>query len=201
MAHAEREFAIMEKLNDENNQFILLEFKDEIVALCNKFGNSGQSGGSAPYVASAISNAVRELMMFKTITPLIGSDDEWNLLDSSQTKSYQNNRVSAVFKDENKFDGKAYYLEAIIFQGEDDWDAFTGSVLLDNGKRLTSRQPFEFPFTPKSFRVNVKRIPLPLDHTEEPYYEEHDGTKYRYVLKDPSELEPIRKYGYLLDLD
>jgi hypothetical protein len=38
---------------------IVTPFAKEILALCEAFGNSGQSGGSAPYTASAISQAVK----------------------------------------------------------------------------------------------------------------------------------------------
>ena len=50
------EFEILEKTVKDA---IISPFKDEILALVDKFGESGQSGGSAPYTAGAISGAVR----------------------------------------------------------------------------------------------------------------------------------------------
>ena len=73
-SHAIRELEILEKTTPDA---IISPFKNEIIALCHKFGESGQSGGSAPYTASAISQAVKKLMMQETIAPLTGSDDEW----------------------------------------------------------------------------------------------------------------------------
>ena len=39
---------------------IVTPFAKEILALCEAFGKSGQSGGSAPYTASAISQAIKK---------------------------------------------------------------------------------------------------------------------------------------------
>ena len=72
------EFSILEKLNDPENPTIVLEFKDEIIALVEKFGESGQSGGSAPYVANIIANTVKKLCLHETISPLTGDDFEWS---------------------------------------------------------------------------------------------------------------------------
>ncbi len=46
---------------------IVTPFAKEILALCEAFGNSGQSGGSAPFTASAISHAVKKLLLHEPI--------------------------------------------------------------------------------------------------------------------------------------
>jgi hypothetical protein len=47
-SHAKRELEILFKTTPDA---IIREFETEILALCEKFGQSGQSGGSAPFTA------------------------------------------------------------------------------------------------------------------------------------------------------
>lgn len=77
--HAEKELDILFNLKPDH---LLIEFKEEILNLCEKFGNSGQSGGSAHYTASSLSNMIKKLCLFETVTPILDSDDEWvNIYD------------------------------------------------------------------------------------------------------------------------
>ncbi len=80
---------------------IVTPFAKEILALCEAFGNSGQSGGSAPYTASAISQAVKKLLLQEPICDVTGHENEW--VDVSEMGGgsimYQNSRCSALFKD------------------------------------------------------------------------------------------------------
>lgn len=204
--HAELELDILTNTVPDN---VILDFKEEILALCEKFGNSGQSGGSAPFVANAISNAVKQLCLQKTIAPITGDDNEWGTpFDNDGT--VQNRRCYALFKQP---DGQCYYLDAIVWSGDtpgesgNNWDNFSGTV---NG--ITSRQYIkEFPFTPKTFYIDVTRELLPPDWTEEPFYQEKSyyiaeefattgvknwiqGDKYRYIIKDPKQLEDVWEY-------
>ena len=190
---------------------IILEFRDEILALCEKFGKSGQSGGSAPYTASALSSAVKKLCLQETIAPLAGIDDEWNDVTeySPGETLYQNRRNAAVFKD----DKGSWYLDAIVWCGDtpgesgNTWDTFSGTV-----QGIKSRQYIkEFPFEPKTFYIGVTREMLPADWTEEPFYQDKDyyitsefeetgvkrwipGDKYRYVIKDMKQLDAVFEY-------
>ena len=207
-SHAQVEFDI---LINTHPDAIVLEFKDEILALWNKFMMSGQSGGSAPYTAKIISSTLKKLCMLETIAPLTGEDSEWfNITEQSNGKIlYQNKRNSAVFKD----DKGAYYLDAIIWSadtpgdGGNNWDNFSGTV-----GGIKSRQYIkEFPFQPKTFYINVTREKLPSDWEEEPFFEEKDyyiisdfestgvknwikGDKYRYVIKDMKQLDKVFEY-------
>lgn len=171
---AEIEFDILEA---KENDAIILPFKEEILALINKFMKSGQSGGSAPYTIGAIADAVKRLGLHQPLYGITGEDGEWTVYNEKfevipianitkeeiiQIKgdlkddriTIQNNRLSSVFKDEKG----AYYLDAIVF--EDDGIAFTSnSVKLKDGSTISSRQYIkEFPFFPKTFYVDVIEI-------------------------------------------
>jgi len=211
--HAQIELEILSKsMTDPKNRPLIEEFKDEILALCEKFGKSGQSGGSAPYVASALAKTIKKLCLFEPISPITGIDDEWvNVASFSDDgiPGYQNRRCSALFKD--GVDGQAYYLDAIVWKGDtegesgNDWDTFTGCV-----EGIRSRQYIKsFPFTPKTFYIDVSREILPEDWNQEPFYEndfydtkifEETGErvwfkeKYRYVIKDKEQLKKVQKY-------
>ena len=113
---------------------IITPFAEEILILCEKFGKSGQSGGSAPYTATAISQAVKKLLLQEPICKVTGQGDEW--MDVSEfcgdKKTYQNNRCSALFKDGKE--SKAHYLNAIVWKGEEEYD--TG----ERNERVTGRR-------------------------------------------------------------
>ena len=210
---AARELDILDKSWDRNNPDdcpIILEFRDELLALCEAFGNSGQSGGSAPYTAGAICSALKHLLLQKPIGPVTGIEDEWMDMSSygDTGTQYQNKRCSALFKNS---DGQAWYLDAIVWKGDtegesgNNWDTFCGTV-----EGIQSRQLIrEFPFTPKTFYIDVTREFLPADWNEEPFYEnqyydtkifEETGVrewkteKYRYLIKDKRQLERVWKY-------
>jgi hypothetical protein len=190
-SHAKKELNILAKVMPDN---LVTEFEPEILALCEKFGQSGQSGGSAPYTAAAISQAVKKLCLQETIAPLTGEDNEWAFGHMDKTY-YQNIREGAVFKDGK--DGKAYYLDAIIWKGdtvgesgETDWDQFTGTV-----EGIKSRQFIKaFPFTPKRFYINVTRVPFDKEkHNSKDATTCGDGD-YVYLIKDKTQLEKVWKY-------
>ena len=96
--HAERELEILLKTVKDP---IIAPFKEELIALCDRFGKSGQSGGSAPFTAAALAHAIKALCMQNPICDITGIDEEWN--DVSEMNGgkvlYQNNRCSAVFKE------------------------------------------------------------------------------------------------------
>jgi hypothetical protein len=207
-SHAEKELEI---LADNTPDAVILEFKDELLALCEKFGNSGQSGGSAPYVAGALSSAVKKLCLQQTIAPLTGEDSEWSdvTMHSPGETLFQNKRNSAVFKDDNG----EWYLDAIVWcadtpgESGNNWDNFSGTV-----QGIKSRAYIKsFPFEPKTFHINVTREMLPADWEEEPFFQDKDyyitsefeetgvkrwipGDKYRYIIKDMKQLDEVFEY-------
>lgn len=156
--HAKMELDVLFKIfNTKENPPLIKDFVHEILALVNKFGHSGQSGGSAPYVANSIAEAVRKLCLFKTLAPITGDDDEWGLVgdrysrDIDSNMMYQNKRLSSIFKGRN---GKVWYLDAITWRTQNG-NTWSGSASI-KGQRINSHQYIKsFPFDPKKFIVDV----------------------------------------------
>ena len=178
---------------------IILPFKKEILALCEAFGNSGQSGGSAPYTAGAISKAINKLLLQDPISDITCEDNEWSDVSSIGDGSpmYQNKRCSAIFK--NNSDDNPYYLDAIIWKGKEDWDRFSGRVYIDdvNYELIGSSQYIKLPFKPKTFYIDVVRVPISKEEAERRglhYIEDSFNECYYTVIKDPTQLDEVFKY-------
>jgi len=187
--YAKNEFEILRR---EVPNAIVLEFENEILNLVEAFANSGQSGASAPYTAGAIASTLKHLFMFKPITDITGKDDEWVKIDHNE---YQNKRLSSLFKKDND----VYYIDAIVWQGEQKWDTFVGSVYLDNNCKtvVSSRQYINgFPFKPKTFYVDTYRKYISKDEiTKDLYYiQEDSNTFYITIVKDINQLKEVFEY-------
>jgi hypothetical protein len=168
---------------------IIAPFIPEILALCEKFGNSGQSGGSAPYTATALAQAIKKLCLQEPICPITGIEEEWVMVADELNKGkelYQNKRCSAIFKEG---DGQAYYLDAIIKKTEKG-HCYSGSFWLsredylngDKSKKIGCKQYIKsFPFTPKTFYIDVIE-------------EEIAPNDWEMYLKSPEQLEKVWKY-------
>lgn len=180
-SHAKRELDILIKSTPDA---IIRDFVPELLALCEAFGNSGQSGGSAPFTAGALSNAVKKLCLQQPICPITGIDDEWGTVADGLN---QNNRCSALFRND---DGKAYYLDAIVWKGEREHDTFTGTV-----SGIRSRQFIKgYPFTPKTFYVDCIRVPYDKSiHDVKDSVSCGDGD-YCYFIKDEKQLDEVFEY-------
>ena len=147
LKHAERELKLIGY--DDKDEYDKMA-KDAILELIETFAKQGHSGFSAPYVA----NMFHKLANYKTLSPLTGNDDEWNdVSDISGEMLFQNNRDSRVFKS----DDGAFFTEAIIWT-ESGESSFTDK---DSNRYIKS-----FPFTPKTFYVEVDKERNVLD-TEE----------------------------------
>jgi hypothetical protein len=177
---------------------IVTPFANEILALCEAFGNSGQGGGSAPYTASAISQAVKKLLLQNPICPVTGIDEEWGDITDMNggNPMWQNRRCGGLFKYP---DGKCSYVDAIFWKGEEDWDTFTGRVYIDNKdfELIGSSQYVKFPFTPKTFYIDVVRIPIEKEEAERRGMHFIEGDKnecYYSILKNAKQLERVFKY-------
>jgi hypothetical protein len=112
---------------DEMNQAMA----DGVLQLLEVFSEQGHSGFSASFAVSLF----KELASFKPITPLTGEDDEWFEVTDGV---YQNKRYSGLFKQADRFDGKAYDINGKVFR-DPDGGTWTNS---------DSFVPVEFPYTP-----------------------------------------------------
>jgi len=148
--HCKDEFEYLEKHIPDH---IVLEFKDEILNLIQKFADSGQSGGSAPYYIYHITDILKKLLSYEPITPVFNFPDDYTLIaypDTGDDEIYQHKRLSSVFK--RGVNGTPYYLDAIKFNVIDDEYVFHGTV-----EGITSHQYIKhFPFIPKTFDVDVR---------------------------------------------
>lgn len=209
---AEKELSILsQSFTDPQDRPAIEPFKKEILALCEKFGKSGQSGGSAPYVATAISHAIKKLLLQEPICGVTGLLDEWMEVSErtpNQTYCAQNKRCSALFKEGSELD-PAYYLDAIVWK-EENGNGYCGSALLPSGEIFVSRNYVKsFPFTPKTFYIDVVKEILPEDWNQEPFiewdyydtkYYEATGErlwkkeKYRNIVKNPKQLKKVFEY-------
>lgn len=167
----------LELLKTKTPDSVILQFYDEIEALCNAFMESGQSGASAPYVARAISNAVEKLCLYQPLVALTGQEDEWTEISRG---IYQNKRNYAVFKNEDR----AYYLDGIIWRDKKSKICFSGLVYKDSTflQTIDNRVDIQFPIVPKEFYVDVIEI--------------HDKDKNDdfYVVDNLEQLVEVEKY-------
>lgn len=182
---AERELDILSLSSTNPENLPIIEpFREEILALCEKFGRSGQSGGSAPYTATALAQAIKHLCLQEPISPITGIDQEWMHLSYENT--FQNNRCGAVFKGGN---GRAYYLDAIVKKTQKGicysgafWLSKEDYLAGNQENRITSRQYIKsFPFEPKTFYIDVIEEEVAKDDWE-------------MYLKNPKQLEKVWKY-------
>lgn len=187
---AQNELDVLVKSNtDPENRPVIEEFIPEILELVDKFGKSGQSGGSAPYTASALSQAIKKLCMQEPICPVTGIDDEWvdvrRYGDGDEEIIYQNKRCGALFKNLN---GKSWYLDAVVFENEKG-NRYTGQALIISvGEKIRSRQFIkEFPFKPKTFYIDVVEKEVAPDDWE-------------FYIKDESQLEEVFEYYSPLEI-
>lgn len=183
--HAKRELEIAGYYKGDSDYGGMLP--EAVLELMEVFSKQGHSGMSASIVINLFSTLAR----FKNIALLIGNKEEWNDIGETLNKEkasnhYQNNRVSGVFKDGEG--AQAYYIEAIVWQGEELHDTFIGSV-----EGVKSRQYIKnFPFIPKTFYVDV------VKHYDIENYPEHQvvegAGKYVYTIKDRKQLDEVFNY-------
>jgi hypothetical protein len=148
--HAEREFRAAGwmdengKFHDEMQEMICAD----LVKLLDVFAEEGHSGSTAPYTI----NLFKRLAMFEPIGPLTGADSEWNEVHEG---IFQNNRMSSVFKQADRFDGHPYWLDGRVF-----WE-WASHPDIDDGK------PFKSYFTGADSRVVIQ---FPWVKPENPEY-------------------------------
>jgi len=180
-----RELEILSKSStDPHNRPLVEPFIPEILALAEKFGLSGQGGGSAPYTATAISHAVKKLLLQEPICPITGIAEEWiNMSGYGGGKDekdlvWQNRRCGCLFKDS---ENRPYYLDAIIWKTQNG-GTFSGSAFLTKREIVWSRQFVKkFPFTPKTFYIDVTEVEVKKGDWE-------------FYIKNEQQLKKVFKY-------
>lgn len=191
LTHFLREVNILKEENTSNEPLIIDGYIEVFEKIVEIFSSQGHSGFSASCYSSYLSHALKQTLNLQPLSPLTGKDHEWINVSEYDEGSmlYQNNRDSAVFKDGYG----CKYNDAIVFQGEDDFDSFTGSV----GSLRSSQYIKSFPFTPKRFTVHVYRELYdennPKHQTCKDIVECGPGT-FAYFLKDENELKEVSEY-------
>lgn len=178
--HAKMELDILLKTYPtKDNPPIIKDFIHEILALVNKFGHSGQSGGSAPFTAGAIANTVKKLCLFEPLGDITGQPDEW--ADVSEHDGHllgQNKRLGSVFK---LADGKFKYLDAIVWKNQHG-AIWTGTAQLADGSHMHNQAYIkQFPFKPKIFTIDVIEEEVAKDD-------------WTFHVKDEKQLEEVWAY-------
>lgn len=159
---------------------------EAVMELIEVFSKQNHSGMSAPYVASIF----KTLADFKPLIGITGKDEEWGDvrdLGDGGVPWYQNKRCSALFKDGK--DGKPYYIDAIIkrdqkgicwsgmaWLSEEDYKSGDRSKMVGKKGYVKS-----FPFTPKTFYIDVKDVEVAPDDWES-------------FVVDPSQLDEVWNY-------
>jgi hypothetical protein len=167
LKHFKKELEILEAGLAESDNLVIKDFIPEIESIAEKFSKQGHSGGSAPLYAATLSSTIKKVLLFKPLSPLTGEASEWG---HTSHGVWQNNRLSRVFK--NGENSQPYYLDAIVWSGEEEYDTFTGVV-----EGIRSRQYIKLPFTPKTFYVDVVKC--------------DDGV---YKIKDRKQLKEVFEY-------
>lgn len=192
---------MLDKAQKEGSTLLVAEFVPEIEALVDKFYQSGQSGFSAPYTAGAIVDTLKKMFANEPLGSGIDcSDDEWNDISGiegvdSGTGTFQNNRLSSVFKQGK--DGKPYYLDAIVFKPVGKDYTFTGnSVAITEGSEETIGSMHyikAFPFQPKTFTIDVHEKEY-RKLEDGSLVEEEGGGWWESWLADPKQLDEVWEY-------
>ena len=183
--YAERELDI---LAEQIPNSVVLPFRDQILAICEAFLESGQSGMSAPFVATALSNTIKNYYSLNLYVIL--------RVMKVNGMMCQDTRCSSLFKNEN---GICTYGQAIVWRGEQEYDTYTGGVYSGVGEfeLISSSQCVKFPFKPKTSYVDVIRIPISkelADLRDIHYTEDGSGECYYSVVKNPKQLEEVFSY-------
>lgn len=129
-----------------------------ILELLEVLGNQGHSGSTGSYTLALFN----QLADYKPITPLQGTDDEWNDVGNDL---YQNNRCSSVFKQGKN--GIAYNMMGRTFS---EYNGLNGNFL-----SFESDVYIEFPYIPKT-----EIIVFEGEFTKEKRQKYRDEEKRRY---------------------
>lgn len=156
-----------------------------VMELIEVFSKQGHSGMSAPIVADIF----KKLANYEPLQPITGKDEEWgDVRDIGNGEPwYQNKRCSALFKDGK--DGRPYYIDAVI-KRDQNGTCWSGMAWLseedyktgDRSKMVGKKGYIKsFPFTPKTFYIDVKDVEVAKDDWES-------------FVVDPRQLDEVKEY-------
>jgi len=182
--HAKLELQ-MAGLFDKEGDFYEGMTGNAVMELIEVFSKQGHSGMSAPMVADLF----KKLANYEPLLPITGKDEEWgDVRELGDGKPwYQNKRCSAMFKDGK--DGRPYTIDAIVKRDQNGvtWSGFAwlseeDYKSGDRSKMIGKRGYIKsFPFTPKTFYIDVKDVEVAKDDWES-------------FIVDPSQLDAVREY-------
>lgn len=168
--------------------------KEKIMKIIDIICNQGHSGFSIGFIVNAIKNKnfetksemIREnlnelkpiieplgdedidiltkLMKYLPLSPLTLEDDEWNKCSFDDT--YQNKRLSALFKDGK--DGRPHYLHAVTCVNQEGFSFSAGRVFVKGTNKyylLRDAHPKQFDEFP-TIKINVEDIEVAKDDWE-----------------------------------
>lgn len=180
--YAKRELNLIGAFDKESDFYGGL-IGESVLELIEVFSNQHHSGTSAQVVASLFFNLAR----FKNLTPLTFEDNEWVIIEDGPVETYQNKRLSSVFKIGKT--GKPYYIDAHI-QKNQNGVCWSGSLSIDKNKRI-KRCFIKDPSNIPTVYIDV------LDKEVNKYNEdiEEPGSGFWiHTIKDPSQLEELNKF-------
>ena len=154
----------------------------ELIEVFSKQGHSGMS-------ASIVADIFKKLANYEPLGPITGKDEEWSdVRDYGKGEPwYQNKRYSAIFKDGK--DGRAYSIDAIVKRDQNGtcWSGFAWLSEEDyktgDRSKMVGKKGYikSFPFTPKTFYIDVKDVEVAKDDWES-------------FVVDPKQLDEIKEY-------
>ena len=182
--HAKTELEIAGLFDKEGDFYEGMTGK-AVMELIEVFSKQGHSGMSAPIVADIF----KKLANYEPLGPITGKDEEWSdVRDYGKGEPwYQNKRYSAIFKDGK--DGRAYSIDAIVKRDQNGtcWSGFAWLSEEDyktgDRSKMVGKKGYikSFPFTPKTFYIDVKDVEVAKDDWES-------------FVVDPKQLDEVREY-------
>jgi hypothetical protein len=123
-------------MKEDSTDEMNLAMRKHILHMIEEFSKEGHSGFSASYAV----NILAKLLVYKPLSPLQGTDDEWMEVYMDKGVSvFQNKRCSHVFRE----NGQAYDSEGKIF-----WEWNQDGTTKSYFTRRESRINITFPYTP-----------------------------------------------------
>lgn len=111
---------ILKQCEDEEGRKMQEAINKDILDLVEMFANQGHGGFTANYTI----NILTKLLKQSFVTPLTGEDDEWIEVTDGV---YQNKREGRIFKQDDRFDGKPYYIDGKAFSDDGGKSWYTNS--------------------------------------------------------------------------